>query len=163
MGQYGTDDPADGGFIPVTSSRDFCDGGRRVCLGDALRLRITDALFLQQNTPAVTVRDYAGSQDDPGTEWMIYRAMSNLIENAANITRDGGTITVDGKEASGRNSVEVSDTGLNNPRMTSPHIFEPFYRVDCSARARQAEQAGPALVRDIVEKHGIIEILSEPG
>ncbi len=100
-----------------------------------------------------------------GNRVMIYRAMSNLVENAAKYNREGGAITVTAEEADNRITVIVSDTGVGIPEEDLPHIFEPFYRVDRSrSRAAGGAGLGLPLVRDIIEKHGgTIEVQSTPG
>lgn len=148
----------------LTSSRDS-EMGEEVCLGEAFAIAVEELMpLLQQKHLAVSVHDMQEVRMT-GNRVMIYRAMSNLIENAAKYNRDGGTITVTAEASGAEIRVEVSDTGIGIPKDDLPHIFEPFYRVDRS-RSRTAGGAGLglALVRDIVEKHGgIIEIQSEPG
>ena len=99
-----------------------------------------------KNTPDISLT---------GSRIMLYRVMSNLLENAAKYNREHGSVTV----VTGRDSdavvVEITDTGIGIPEEELSHIFEPFYRVDQSrSRAVGGAGLGLSLVKDIVEKHG---------
>ena len=86
---------------------------------------------------------------------MLYRVMSNLLENAAKYNREHGSISiVTGRDDNGV-TVKIEDTGIGIPEEALSHIFEPFYRVDQSrSRAVGGAGLGLPLVKDIVEKHG---------
>jgi signal transduction histidine kinase len=89
----------------------------------------------------------------------------NLIENAVQYTRPGGTIEVSVREEDGDAVLSVSDTGVGIPAREQARVFERFYRVD---RARSRETGGTGLglsiVKHIVENHGgTVEVRSELG
>lgn len=90
-----------------------------------------------------------------GNRVMLYRAMSNLIENAAKYNRENGSISISASRQEENIIIKISDTGIGIPEEECERIFEPFYRVDQS-RSRSVGGAGLglALVKDIVEKHG---------
>ena len=99
-----------------------------------------------KNTPDISLT---------GSRIMLYRVMSNLLENAAKYNREHGSVTV----VTGRDGdavvVEITDTGIGIQEEELSHIFEPFYRVDQSrSRAVGGAGLGLSLVKDIVEKHG---------
>jgi len=73
----------------------------------------------------------------------------NLLLNAVQAMRDGGTLSLRTAVADGSAAVEVQDTGYGIPHDILPKIFEPFY----TTRAR-GTGLGLAIVRRIVEDHG---------
>lgn len=146
------------------SSEHDSEMGEEVLLSEAFAIAVEElSPLLGKKHLTVSVQDMKEIKIT-GNRVMIYRAMSNLIENAAKYNRDGGTITVTAEASEKGTRVTISDTGIGIPEDDLPHIFEPFYRVDRS-RSRSAGGAGLGLplVQDIVEKHGgTIEIQSVP-
>jgi signal transduction histidine kinase len=89
----------------------------------------------------------------------------NLLENAVQYTRPGGTIDVWVGAENGTAVLVVRDTGIGIPAREQARIFERFYRVD---RARSRETGGTGLglsiVKHIVENHGgTVRVQSELG
>ena len=109
-------------------------------------LRKKDLTVSIENTPDISLT---------GSRVMLYRVMSNLLENAAKYNREHGSISiVTGRDDNGV-TVKIEDTGIGIPEEALSHIFEPFYRVDQSrSRAVGGAGLGLPLVKDIVEKHG---------
>ena len=100
-----------------------------------------------------------------GNRTMLYRAMSNLVENAAKYNRENGSIFISASQQQEDVIIKIEDTGIGIPKEECERIFEPFYRVDQS-RSRSVGGAGLglALVKDIVEKHrGTIQVHSRAG
>jgi signal transduction histidine kinase len=60
----------------------------------------------------------------------IRQIVTNLIDNAAKYSREGGTITVSVEEHDGQVRVSVADEGIGIPAAEQEQIFEKFYRVD---------------------------------
>ena len=119
-------------------------------------IRKKDLTISIENTPDVSLT---------GNRVMLYRVMSNLLENAAKYNREHGSISiVTGREDNGV-TVKIADTGIGIPEDALPHIFEPFYRVDQSrSRAVGGAGLGLPLVKDIVEKYGgEVAVKSEAG
>ena len=112
----------------------------------SLLIRKKDLTVSIENTPDISLT---------GSRVMLYRVMSNLLENAAKYNREHGSISiVTGRDDNGV-TVKIEDTGIGIPEEALPHIFEPFYRVDQSrSRAVGGAGLGLPLVKDIVEKHG---------
>ena len=102
-----------------------------------------------------------------GNRTMLYRAMSNLVENAAKYNRENGSIFISASQQQEDVIIKIEDTGIGIPKEECERIFEPFYRVDQSrSRSRSIGGAGLglALVKDIVEKHrGTIQVHSRAG
>ncbi len=79
----------------------------------------------------------------------------NLVENAIQYTRPGGTVDVSVTSGGGHAVLVVSDTGIGIPARDRTRVFERFYRVD---RARSRETGGTGLglsiVKHVAENHG---------
>jgi signal transduction histidine kinase len=103
-------------------------------------------------------------QADPD---LLNKVFFHLVMNAIKYTRDGGTITVEGrvlKEASGEALVEVvvADTGIGINPADRERIFEKFYQTGevllHSSGKTKFKGGGPglglAIARGIVEAHG---------
>lgn len=109
-------------------------------------IRKKDLTVSIENTPDISLT---------GSRVMLYRVMSNLLENAAKYNREHGSISIVMDREDNGVTVKIADTGIGIPEEELPHIFEPFYRVDQSrSRAVGGAGLGLPLVKDIVEKHG---------
>ncbi|HAG21836.1 MAG: Integral membrane sensor signal transduction histidine kinase [Synergistales bacterium 53_16] len=100
-----------------------------------------------------------------GWETLLTRLVSNLIDNAAKYTPEGGKITIRTytdvirKEA----VLEVADTGKGMTEDEITHCFERFWRAE-SSRTTAGYGLGLSLVLRIAELHeGRLEIKSRPG
>lgn len=100
-----------------------------------------------------------------GNRTMLYRAMSNLVENAAKYNRENGSIFISASQQQEDVIIKIEDTGIGIPKEECERIFEPFYRVDQSrSRSIGGAGLGLALMKDIVEKHrGTIQVHSRAG
>jgi len=85
----------------------------------------------------------------------LEQVFSNLLENAAKYTDEGGRISVKAGVQGDSVEVRVEDTGIGIPPADLPHIFERFYRAD-KARTRLLGGTGLGLsiVKHLVQSHG---------
>ena len=127
----------------------------------ALSLELEPVLRTRKLT--ISMRDFEGSK-----EWIyidptrITQALRNVINNAIKYTRDGGTITIDGRRLSGFIEVTVADTGIGISVEDQATIFEKFGqlgRVDLHSSGKtKFKGGGPGLglpiARGILEAHG---------
>lgn len=101
-----------------------------------------------------------------GERELLYRALSNLTENALRYTPSGGTVSLKLAMKEGNVLIRVTDNGIGVPPESREKIFERFYRVDKS-RSRESGGVGLGLsiVKSIVEKHkGTVTLEAlEPG
>lgn len=85
----------------------------------------------------------------------IGQVVTNLVQNAARYTNDGGEVVVRLRTDGDGVRCEIENTGAEIPADELPYIWERLYRVDRSrARATGGSGIGLAIVRQIVEAHG---------
>jgi signal transduction histidine kinase len=85
----------------------------------------------------------------------IGQVVSNLMQNAARYTDDGGEIVIRLGENAGWVRCAIENTGAEIPAADLPLIWERLYRVDPSrTRASGGAGIGLAIVRQVVEAHG---------
>ena len=88
------------------------------------------------------------------------RAVSNLLDNAARHSPEGGSVEV---AVTGDGAVTVRDHGPGVPDADKPLIFDRFYR-GATARGRPGSGLGLAIVRQVAEAHGgEVAVADAPG
>ena len=95
----------------------------------------------------------------------LEQIFGNLLLNAVNYGREGGTCTIRAFDTGEQVLVEVADDGPGIMPEHLPRLFERFYRVGSSrARDEGGSGLGLAIVKHIVESHGgTITVKSTPG
>ena len=86
----------------------------------------------------------------------IEQVLGNLVDNAIKYGRQGGTVTISGRNVDAvQTEVSIRDDGPGIPAESLERVFERFYRVD---KARSREQGGTGLglsiVKHIIQGHG---------
>jgi two-component system sensor histidine kinase MprB len=84
-----------------------------------------------------------------GAQQRIDRAVTNLLDNAAKWSPEGGIVEV----LVGDGSVTVRDHGPGIAPDDLPHVFDRFYR-SAQARGMPGSGLGLAIVRQVAESHG---------
>jgi signal transduction histidine kinase/AraC-like DNA-binding protein/CheY-like chemotaxis protein len=93
---------------------------------------------------------------------MVDKVLFNLLSNAFNHTKDGGTIkaTVALDLLNNRVAIKVEDNGTGMTREAMQHVFEPFYQ--SANRTNKGTGLGLSLSHELVSLHqGKIEVFSE--
>jgi signal transduction histidine kinase len=92
------------------------------------------------------------------------QVFSNLLNNAAKYTEDGGRIAFSASVEDGWLTVQVTDNGIGIAPETLSRVFEMFAQVDQSIERKQAGLGvGLTLARRLIELHeGTLEVRS-PG
>ena len=79
----------------------------------------------------------------------LERAITNLLDNAAKWSPDGGIVTVTLEHG----TLMVVDQGPGISAQDLPHVFERFYR-SAESRGMPGSGLGLSIVRSIAERHG---------
>jgi signal transduction histidine kinase len=85
----------------------------------------------------------------------LAQVASNLVNNAAKYTPDGGRIAVRMRHDDGHVELSVEDSGVGIPEDMLDHVFEMFTQVNRTLdRSQGGLGIGLALVRRLMELHG---------
>ena len=88
-----------------------------------------------------------------GSDMLLCRMFSNLVENAVKYDHPGGMVKVDVQQRDRQAVIHVADTGRGIPQEFWQSIFQPFFRVDKSLSRELGGAGGPA-VRWCGRSHG---------
>lgn len=92
------------------------------------------------------------------------QVFSNLLNNAAKYTDDGGEISLTAEQAGGEVVVRVRDNGIGITAELLPHVFDMFTQDDQTlSRSRGGLGIGLTLVRSLVEMHGGLVAVHSDG
>ncbi|MES2223916.1 MAG: HAMP domain-containing sensor histidine kinase [Patescibacteria group bacterium] len=98
-----------------------------------------------------------GKSDD------LVRMYVNILKNAIDYNKKGGTVSVVLEKKYNKAILKISDTGIGIKKEDLPHIFERFFKAD-NSRTQNASGTGLglAIVKKIVHEHlGSIKVDSE--
>lgn len=115
----------------------------------------------------VTLKTYLGDglPTVQGNRESLKQAFTNLLSNAINYNRQGGTVTVSTTEQDDCLVIEVADTGIGISQENLGLIFEEFYRVKAKETLGiTGSGLGLPIARRVIEAHnGSIKVVSELG
>jgi signal transduction histidine kinase len=97
---------------------------------------------------------------------LVKQMLLNLISNSIKFTPEGGTITVEARQAAdGRFMLAVSDTGIGIAPKNFAKVLSPFGQVESAMnRSHEGTGLGLPLVKGMIERHGgTLELASELG
>ena len=99
--------------------------------------------------PCVTVGDAA----------KLKQVVLNIVVNALEAMREGGTLTVRARSEGERVALEIADTGPGIDPQSLDSVFDPFFTTKEAGTG-----LGLSIMRKIVDQHaGDVRITSEPG
>jgi signal transduction histidine kinase len=78
-------------------------------------------------------------------------ALLNLVTNALDAMRDGGTLSISAAALANGIRLEIADTGPGLPAAILDRLFDPWVTTKA---AGQGSGLGLAIVRDVVRAHG---------
>ena len=86
---------------------------------------------------------------------LVEQALANLLDNAINYSKAGGTVWLEAQADTDAITITVRDQGIGIPQEHLPRLFERFYRAD-KARSRDhgGTGLGLAIVKHIAQVHG---------
>jgi signal transduction histidine kinase len=92
---------------------------------------------------------------------MLEQVFMNLILNAVQALREGGSITIRTKVSEERCAIQIEDTGCGIPTSVLPRIFDPFFTTKGTG---EGTGLGLSVSLGIIERHGgTIQVDSEVG
>ena len=127
----------------------------QVNVSEILVSLVSDYRLMAENGGIALHADVPEALTVSGDTDKLYRAFSNLLDNAVKYNRPNGEIRLTAQRK-GRHIVALlTNAGPALPEEEAIKVFEPFYRVDKS-RARELGGAGLglAIVKRIVDLHG---------
>lgn len=94
----------------------------------------------------------------------LVQVFSNLLENAAKYTPEGGEISLATAALGDALAITVSDNGIGITAQALPHVFELFVQDEhATAHNQDGLGIGLAVVRELVEAHGGSVVASSAG
>ena len=123
----------------------------------------TSGPLIEAGKHRLTISDAPETVSVEGDLTRLAQVVSNLLNNAAKYTPEGGHITLSVGAEGGQAVVRVRDTGVGIPADMLPNVFQMFTQVDRTlGRSQGGLGIGLALVRRLVEMHGgTVEVHSE--
>ena len=112
----------------------------------------------------VTVSAEVSPLEMTGDSERLGQVVMNLLTNAIQYTRPGGTVQVTLTREGDLALLTVADTGQGIAPEDLPRVFERFYRADQSRTGSGNSGLGLSICKAIVEAHGgTLDAASEPG
>ncbi len=137
------------------------------------RLEIAKVLqnALETSSPLIDAAQHRLTVDMPtpslqvlGDLTRLTQIVSNLLNNAAKYTPDGGHIKLTVEQQGPEAIIRVQDNGMGIPAAMLPYIFEMFTQVDRNLKRSQGGLGiGLSLVRKLVAMHGGTISANSPG
>jgi signal transduction histidine kinase len=128
----------------------------QIALGELLKTAV------EASNPLIIAGRHELILDLPDAEvWLdadltrLSQVVSNLLNNAAKYTPEGGRIVLSAQRARDEVAIAVSDNGIGIPADMLPRVFDLFTQVrDNLDRSHGGLGIGLALVKQLVEMHG---------
>ena len=147
------------------------DQGKLSLRKEQVELQSVLSFAVEASTPQIEARSHTLTVEIPPGPTLLNadatrlaQVVSNLLNNAAKYTPDGGHITLTALIESGAVEIVVADNGMGVPDEMKAKIFELFAQVEpAPGRAREGLGIGLALVQELVEMHGGTVALSSDG
>jgi PAS domain S-box-containing protein len=90
-----------------------------------------------------------------GDRIRLSQIVSNLINNAANYTKDKGQISLSVEASADKILIQVSDNGCGFDQSEAPNLFDIFYQTNRNlSRTQGGLGLGLSIVKNLVKMHG---------
>jgi signal transduction histidine kinase len=128
---------------------------REPILRQSLTADVADSLAPLAQTRGVTIELKGADVQIAADPTLLREALSNVVVNAIQYNKPGGTVVIDVQREEAAGLIEVRDTGIGIPEWAVPRVFDRFFRVD-EARGRETGGVGLGLsvAHAIVAAHG---------
>lgn len=98
-----------------------------------------------------------------GEAFLLRQALGNLIDNALDFCKPGGTLAAAIRRKEGNLIVDIENEGEPIPDYALPRLFERFYSLSRPGSRRKSTGLGLSFVREIADLHaGRVEIDNTP-
>jgi two-component system CheB/CheR fusion protein len=136
--------------------------GKIMLRKETVELAVVIARAIETSQPLIDARNHRLAVTLPReTLWLevdvtrLAQVFSNLLNNAAKYTPNGGHIGLTVEASAGSAVVRVQDDGQGIAADLLPHVFDLFTQADGSlARSEGGLGIGLTLVKSLVERHG---------
>lgn len=99
-----------------------------------------------------------------GDEFLLERALRNLLDNAIDFSPDCGEVGIHLREEGGRAVVEISDRGPGIPEFARNKVFDRFYSLPRPGGGPKSSGLGLPFVREVARLHGgVVELAARDG
>jgi two-component system sensor histidine kinase CreC len=96
-------------------------------------------------------------------EFLLEKAVLNLLQNAIAFAPTGGKVSMSLQEAGGSCVLRVEDNGPGIPEFAQARVFERFYSLPRPDTGKKSSGLGLAFVREVVSLHrGSITLQNGP-
>lgn len=89
-----------------------------------------------------------------GDEMWLGRALQNLVANAVNFSKEGGSVEVGLRDDGLTAEVTVEDHGAGIDPSDIDKVFDRYYRTAKERTSRQSSGLGLSIAQGVVQKHG---------
>jgi two-component system OmpR family sensor kinase len=127
----------------------------KVDLGKILALLVEDYSLIASTKNIDLQADLSEKLIINGDYDKLFRAFSNLLDNAVKYSYKNGTINVNGKRTDNKIEINIFNTGIGIPQSSLTKVFDQFYRVEESRATHLGGSGlGLSIVKRIIELHG---------
>lgn len=89
-----------------------------------------------------------------GDAFLLHTALNNLVQNAADFSPDGGTLSIGLKVMDDRACFIVEDEGAGLPEYAQSRVFERFYSLPRPRNGKKSSGLGLCFVKEAALLHG---------
>jgi len=89
-----------------------------------------------------------------GETFLLEQALINLLDNAADFSHQGGTVSVSVEPRPRGHALVVRDQGPGVPDFALGQAFDPFYSLPRPGTGRKSTGLGLSFVKEVAELHG---------
>ncbi len=130
-------------------------------VAEPVPLQLVAREVVRQLSPLASTRGMELQVESPRDVWamgngdLIYRSVSNLVDNAIKYSGDATSVTIITAAEADQAVISVRDTGPGIAPEDAERVFDRFFRVDKGRSRRQGGSGlGLAIVKEVIESMG---------